>query len=44
MRLMNLSVEEHEVQEIEEKDDLARMRHISEILRREKPPWYLLDK
>jgi len=44
LRRMNLRVEEHEVQEIEEKDDMARKRHLAEIARRDKLPWYLLDE
>jgi len=44
LRSINLSVEEHEVQEIEEKDDMARKRHLAEIARRDKLPWYLLDE
>ena len=32
------------LQEIEEKDDMARKRHLAEIARRDKLPWYLLDE
>jgi hypothetical protein len=41
---MNLRVEEHEVEEIDEDEDLARRRHISEMVLRDKLPWYLLDE
>lgn len=44
LRSMNLRVEEHEVEEIDEDEDLARRRHIAEMVLRDKLPWYLLDE
>lgn len=41
---MNLRVEEHEVEEIDENEDLARKRHIAAKLEREKLPWFLLNE
>lgn len=44
LRSMNLRVEEHEVEEIDENEDLARKRHIAAKLEREKLPWFLLNE